>query len=202
MEIAGNTKQRLLDTAIELIWEQSYGAVSVDHICERAGAQKGSFYHFFQSKSELAVTAIEAHWQNRKQEMDRIFAADIPPLERLTHYCDSVYRRQKIKQAECGRVCGCAFTCLGLELSTQDEPVRHKSQQIIERLCQYLEAALRDAAQAGLIDRRDFKVMARELYRCIIGVLVEAKIENNLEVIRQLKPSIWRLIGVRPTGAR
>ena len=51
MEIAGNTKQRLLDTAIELIWEQSYGAVSVDHICERAGAQKGSFYHFFQSKS-------------------------------------------------------------------------------------------------------------------------------------------------------
>ena len=134
--------------------------------------------------------------------MDRIFAADIPPLERLTHYCDSVYRRQKIKQAECGRVCGCAFTCLGLELSTQDEQVRHKSQQIIERLCQYLEAALRDAAQAGLIDRRDFKVMARELYRCIIGVLVEAKIENNLEVIRQLKPSIWRLIGVRPTGAR
>ena len=89
-----------------------------------------------------------------------------------------------------------------MELSTQDEPVRHKSQQIIERLCQYLEAALRDAAQAGLIDRRDFKVMARELYRCIIGVLVEAKIENNLEVIRQLKPSIWRLIGVRPTGAR
>jgi TetR/AcrR family transcriptional repressor of nem operon len=202
METHGNTKQRLLDTAIQLIWEQSYGAVSVDQICEQAGAQKGSFYHFFRSKSELAVAAIEAHWQQRQPEMDRIFATQTPPLERLAHYCDSVYRRQKAKRAEFGQVCGCAFTCLGLELSTQDEPVRHKSQQIIERLCQYLETAVRDAARAGLIERQDFQVMGRELYRCIIGVLVEAKIENDLEVILQLKPSIWRLIGARQTVPR
>jgi len=201
METHGNTKQRLLETAIQLIWEQSYGSVSVDHICERAGAQKGSFYHFFPSKSELAVAAIEEHWQQRQSEMERIFAPAIPPLDRLARYCDSVYRRQKTKHAEFGRVCGCAFTCLGLELSTQDEAVRHKSQQIIERLCQFLESALRDAAQAGLIDRHDFPAMAHELYRCIIGVLVEAKIANDLEVVRQLKPSLWRLIGVR-AGAR
>ena len=202
METHCNTKQRLLDTAIQLIWEQSYGAVSVDHICERAGAQKGSFYHFFPSKSELAVAAIEAHWQQRQPEMDKIFASTTPPLERLAQYCDSVYQRQKAKRTEFGRVCGCAFTCLGLELSTQDEPVRRKSQQIIERLCQYLETAVRDAARAGLIQRHDFPVMARELYRCIIGVLVEAKIANDLEVVRQLKPSIWRVIGAGPTGAR
>lgn len=202
METHSNTKQRLLDTAIQLIWEQSYGAVSVDHICEQAGAQKGSFYHFFPSKSDLAVAAIEAHWQQREVEMERIFAPQTLPLERLSHYCDSVYRRQKAKQAEFGRVCGCAFTCLGLELSTQDESVRHKSQQIIERLCQYLETAIRDAARAGLIERQDFQVMAHELYRCIIGVLVEAKIANDLEVVRQLKPSIWRLIGVREAVSR
>ena len=202
MEPHGNTKQRLLDTAIQLIWEQSYGAVSVDHICERAGAQKGSFYHFFASKSELAVAAIEAHWQHRQPELDRIFAPATPPLERLAQYCDSVYRQQKAKQAEFGRVCGCAFTCLGLELSTQDEPVRHQSQLIITRLCQYLETALRDAARAGQIERHDFKVMARELYRCVIGVLVEAKIENDLEVIRQLKPSFWRLVGAHPGAPR
>ena len=134
--------------------------------------------------------------------MEKIFAPAIPPLDQLAQYCDAVYRRQKTKRKEFGRVCGCAFTCLGLELSTQDESVRHKSQQIIERLCRYLETALRDAARAGLIERKDFPVMARELYRCIIGVLVEAKIENDLEVIRQLKPSIWRLIGACQKGVR
>jgi len=35
-----DTRQRLLETAMDLIWEQSYGAVSVDVICERAGAKK------------------------------------------------------------------------------------------------------------------------------------------------------------------
>ena len=202
METHCNTKQRLLDTAIQLIWEQSYGSVSVDHICERARAQKGSFYHFFSSKSELAVAAIEEHWQQRQPEMEKIFAPEIPPLDRLAHYCDSVYRRQKAKQKEFGRVCGCAFTCLGLELSTQDEPVRHKSQEIIQRLCRYFETALRDAARAGQIERQDFQVMARELYRCIIGALVEVKIENNLEVIYQLKPAIWRVIGANQKGSR
>ena len=36
-----DTKQRLLDAAGRLIWEQSYGAVSVDEICDQAGANKG-----------------------------------------------------------------------------------------------------------------------------------------------------------------
>jgi len=195
MHTHGDTKQRLLDTASELIWEQSYGAVSVDHICARAGAQKGSFYHFFASKSALAVAALEALWQQRAPEMDRIFAPATPPLDRLSRYCDAVYARQQAKQADFGHVCGCPFTCLGLELSTQDEAVRRQSQAIIARLCRYLEAAVHDAARAGLIARRDCKTMAHELYRCIIGVLVEAKIANDLAVVRRLKPTVWRLIG-------
>ena len=33
-------KERLLDAAMDLIWENSYGATSVDAICDRAGAKK------------------------------------------------------------------------------------------------------------------------------------------------------------------
>ena len=59
-------KTRLMDAAMDLIWENSYGTTSVDAICERAGAKKGSFYYFFKSKSELAAAALEADW-NKKQ---------------------------------------------------------------------------------------------------------------------------------------
>ena len=44
-------KARLTEAAMDLIWHNSYGATSVDAICERAGAKKGSFYYFFKSKS-------------------------------------------------------------------------------------------------------------------------------------------------------
>ena len=68
-----DAKERLMNAAMDLIWENSYGSTSVDAICEKAGAKKGSFYHFFESKSELAVTALEADWQRKKARMDEIF---------------------------------------------------------------------------------------------------------------------------------
>ena len=191
-----DTKQKLLDTAMQLIWEQSYGAVSVDHICERAGAKKGSFYHFFPSKSDLAVAAIDDHWQKMRPDLDRIFSPQTPPLERLADYCSFVYERQKHQMREFGRVCGCVFTSLGSELSTQDEQIRKKSLQIMEWRCKYLAAAIRDAVHEGLVPEQDCDAKARDLYSCVIGVLLQAKIENNLEIIRHLKPTIFRLIGM------
>jgi len=195
MKRESGTKQRLLDTAIQLIWEQSYGAVSVDDICERAGARKGSFYHFFPSKSDLAVAALEAHWERLRPDLDRIFSPQTPPLERLSVYCDFVYERQKQKQQRFGRVCGCAFTSVGSELSTQDEKIRRKSQQILERRFRYFAAALRDAVRERMIPEQDCEAKSRDLYGCVMGVLLEAKIENDLEIVRRLKPTIFGLIG-------
>ena len=82
------------------------------------------------------------------------------------------------------------------ELSTQDEKIRQKSQQILDRRCRYFAAALRDAVREGLIPEQDCNNKARELFGCVMGVLLEAKIENNLEIILVLKPTIFHLIGV------
>lgn len=190
------TKQRLLDTAMQLIWEQSYGAVSVDHICERAGAKKGSFYHFFPSKSDLAVAAIDMHWQKLRPDLDRIFSSQTSPLERLAGYCDLIYEQQKQQMQKFGRVCGCPFISLGSELSTQDEEIRKKSVQIMEWRCKYFAAAIRDAVREKLIPEQDCDAKARDLYACLIGGLMQAKIENSLGSIRNLKSTIFRLIGV------
>src|SRR5271170_7885350 len=53
------TKDKLLQVGFDLIWDSSYGSVSVDDICKRAGINKGSFYHFFPSKADLVVQAYE-----------------------------------------------------------------------------------------------------------------------------------------------
>src|ERR1700761_8870517 len=68
-----DARQRLIDAANDLIWEYSYGAITIDAICERAAVKKGSFYYFFESKSDLAVTAIDAWWRGREQVIDKIF---------------------------------------------------------------------------------------------------------------------------------
>jgi TetR/AcrR family transcriptional repressor of nem operon len=93
MPRVSDMKERLLDAAMDLIWENSYGATSVDAICDRAGAKKGSFYYFFKSKSELAAAALEDCWNKKRAEMDSIFSPTVPPLERFDRYFDFVHDR-------------------------------------------------------------------------------------------------------------
>jgi len=134
-----------MNAAMDLIWENSYGGISVDAICEKAGAKKGSFYYFFESKSELAVAALEADWQHKKARMDEIFSASVAPLERLRAYFRHVYQGQTKRHGECGSVLGCPYCTLGAEVVTQDRAIGRQIQKILDRNSRYFESAIRDA---------------------------------------------------------
>src|SRR3954463_15119685 len=102
-----DAKERLMDAVVELLWTGSYGSTTIDHICEKAGVKKGSFYYFFKSKSDLAVTAIDIGWTAHKIELDAIFSPTVPPLERLRKQCEAGYKMQKELKQKCGFVLGC-----------------------------------------------------------------------------------------------
>jgi TetR/AcrR family transcriptional repressor of nem operon len=191
----GDTKEKLLQVAFDLIWNQSYGSVSVDQICERADVNKGSFYHFFPSKSDLAVAAYEEHWREKQPELDRIFSPQIPPLERLELWCQHVVERQKQKAKKYGHVCGCPYVSLGTELATQDEKIRAKVQQMVDRSIRYVESAIRDARHQELISVEDPAAAAGRIYAMVLGILLQAKIRNNLAALQDLEPAVMEMIG-------
>jgi TetR/AcrR family transcriptional repressor of nem operon len=191
-----DTKERLLRVAFDLIWQNSYGAVSVENICERAKVKKGSFYYFFPSKSDLAVAAYEEHWQQRRPDYDRIFSPLVPPLERLEDYCAKIYEGQKEGRLKTGRVLGCPFASVGCELSTQDEKIRQKAQEIFARFCLYIENALHDAHKEGLIETCDFVLKSQAIHSFTLGMLLQAKVKNDPEVLQNLAPTILQILGV------
>jgi TetR/AcrR family transcriptional repressor of nem operon len=83
------SKTRLLDAALHLIRAKGYAATAVDEICLQAGVTKGSFFHHFKSKDDLALAAV-ACWQ---EKTEGIFAAASyheakDPLDRLLGYLD------------------------------------------------------------------------------------------------------------------
>jgi len=190
-----DSKLRLLQTAHQLIWRQSYGSVGVDQICEQSCVKKGSFYHFFRSKSELTVAAYEFHWDQIRLVLDRIFSTQIPAMERLEAYFAHIRRNQTEHFEKNGRVLGCPFASLGSELSTQDEAIRLMAQQISARKCVYLESTLSDAIEAGELPKRDPKLLAQELHFYIVGLIQEAKISNDLAVLDRMESGAYRIIG-------
>jgi TetR/AcrR family transcriptional regulator, transcriptional repressor for nem operon len=194
-------KERLMDAAMDLIWENSYGATSVDAICERAGAKKGSFYYFFKSKSELAAAALEDCWTKKKAEMDSIFSPTVPPLERFDRYFDFVHDRLAEVQKTCGSILGCPFISVGSEVSTQDQIVRETIDRIMDRKLNYFVSAVRDAAAEGLIDAADPGAKARALFSCYQGMMAQARIQNDIELVRGFKEVAMEVLGVKRAPA-
>jgi TetR/AcrR family transcriptional regulator, transcriptional repressor for nem operon len=201
MPRVSDMKERLLDAAMDLIWENSYGATSVDAICDRAGAKKGSFYYFFKSKSELAAAALEDCWNKKRAEMDSIFSPTVPPLERFDRYFDFVHDRLADVQKKCGSILGCPFISVGSEVSTQDQIVRETIDRIMDRKVNYFVSAVRDAAAEGLIDAPDPVAKARALFSCYQGMMAQARIQNDIELLRGFKEVAMEVLGVKRASA-
>jgi TetR/AcrR family transcriptional regulator, transcriptional repressor for nem operon len=84
-----NSKTKLLEAALLSIRTSGYAATTIDDVCAAAGLTKGSFFHHFKSKEDLALAAA-AHFSAMA---DALFAnapyrALPDPLERLLGYVD------------------------------------------------------------------------------------------------------------------
>lgn len=196
-------KERLTDAAIELMWENSYGSTSVDAICERAGAKKGSFYYFFKSKSELTAAAFKAEWAKKRAHMNEVFSPTVPPLERLERYFDCIYESLADRQQQCGSILGCPMLSIGTEISTQDALVRETIDEILDHKMHFFVSAIRDAHAQGLANAPDAEAKAKTLMACYHGVLIQARIQNELEPVREFKHTAMDILGVKePAVAR
>jgi TetR/AcrR family transcriptional repressor of nem operon len=58
-QTSSETRGKLLDAARDVIRTKGYAGSTVDDICAAARVTKGSFFHYFDSKEELGVAAIE-----------------------------------------------------------------------------------------------------------------------------------------------
>jgi TetR/AcrR family transcriptional repressor of nem operon len=192
-----DAKQRLMEAARTLIWENSYGSTSVDAICLKADVRKGSFYHFFESKSTLAAEAIESDWQDKRARLDEMFSPQVAPLDRLCHYVEYVFDRQAAVHAQCGCVLGCPILSLGCEVSTQDPVIRGKIREILGRQLRYFETAIRDAHSEGAIVAPNARAKARSIYALIQGALTQARILDDLDILKDAQQGVFDLLGIR-----
>jgi TetR/AcrR family transcriptional repressor of nem operon len=197
-----DTKQILIDTASDLIWKNSYGAVSVDDICKAANVKKGSFYHFFPSKVDLAIAALEEFYQSKKEAYDRIFSPQTPPVARFEQMADFVVKLQEEAAAKHGRVCGCPHASLGSEMAGQEEAIRQKLDDITKRSEKYYESAIRDLiAEGSLPADTDVKTKAQEIFTYLLGQLMFARIQNDINVLKlNFKSGLLKTLGVAGKG--
>jgi TetR/AcrR family transcriptional repressor of nem operon len=83
------SKTKLLDAALHVIRSKGYSATTVDDICKHGGVTKGSFFHHFRTKDELALDAV-THWRAMTEALfaSASYHQAKDPLERVLGYVD------------------------------------------------------------------------------------------------------------------
>ena len=193
-----NARERLIETAGELWHRRSYADVGVGEICAEAGVQKGSFYHFFPSKRDLALAVIDERWEHREgAEIAELMRFELPPLERLRVFLDRGLQQQFDLKATIG-ACGCSFGNLAVELSGIDPVLRERLERLFSDWAGLIRIALDDAVAAGDIPPIDTAQGARALLAYIEGLSVMVRAADDPAPVADLVPLALRLVGADP----
>lgn len=85
-----SARDRLLEAADELFYNEGINNVGIDRVIERAGVAKASLYAHFASKDELVRAYLEFRHQARKAKVDQRLARHRSPRERLLSLFDGI----------------------------------------------------------------------------------------------------------------
>lgn len=189
-----------MDAAICLLWGESFGSVTVDDICRRADVRKGSFYYFFESKSDLAVKALDRMWRDYRPQLEEMFAPNIPPIERIRNYCQNTYATQADMLEDHGRVLGCVLCSLGSEIGNRDDAIRDKVRELLDDVRGFWLQTISDGQQEGAIPPGDVAAKVRCVMAFYEGLVAQARLQNDLSRIVDLADQVCAHLNVRPVA--
>src|SRR4051812_41159222 len=88
--MAVGAREKLIHSTQALMLSKGYSATGVDDICRDSGVSKGSFYHQFSSKEELAVAALGEFYEASLQNLLSIDLHRVAPEQRLLALLDAI----------------------------------------------------------------------------------------------------------------
>jgi AcrR family transcriptional regulator len=167
---ARNTRDRLIDRAIDLFYTHGFNAVGLDRIIEEVGVTKTTFYKHFESNDDLMVQAVRKRdaWEMEalKRAVQRVSGID--PRAQLLGVFDVLHEWFNAPDFK-----GCIFINTASEFPNPNDPI-HQAAADHKRKSR---TWFRDLArQAGAQDAETFA----DLYTILVeGTLVLRQVHDR-----------------------
>jgi AcrR family transcriptional regulator len=159
------TRERILESAVDLFGVRGVGAVSLDEIARDVGVRKQTVLYWFASKDDLVDAVLAEAAAQLVFAIDAaVRSASDDPLDRLDAVIGAVFRHAVRRPALLGLV---------REVSRLDveraERLRSHLQPLVDRGVSYLESEM----EAGRLRQGDPRLLAALAYATITGIATE-----------------------------
>jgi TetR/AcrR family transcriptional repressor of nem operon len=175
------TRERILAEARKLIHRQGLRATSISDLLEAADVRRGTLYHYFSGKHEVAMAMLQEAAEEFMSFLDQSLEGPTP-RERLYGFFDAAYEIN----SRGGFVGGCLFGNLALEASDTDPELQSAVTEVFDRWCGRLEPVIEAGQQCGQFrDDLPADVLARHVVMVIEGGLMQARLRKEGQVFSQ-----------------
>jgi AcrR family transcriptional regulator len=184
-----SARERLLDAADELFYEEGIHIVGIDRVIEKAGVAKASLYSTFGSKDELVRAYLNRKYDQRRTRITEWLTRYSSPRERLLGVFDAL--GDSIAQPGYH---GCAFANASAE-SGPGSVAEQVTQEYRAWTRGLFTELARDAGAA------DCATLAAQLHLLYDGVNWAARIDHDLDAARRARAAAAILLEAQLDGA-
>jgi TetR/AcrR family transcriptional regulator, transcriptional repressor for nem operon len=182
------TRDRLVDAGRHLFWEKGYAATGLAEVLSMAGANSGSFYHFFESKDALLRAVLELYLVSLDPVIIQpAWEATSDPIERLFALLDGY--RERLQDTDCRY--GCPLGRLAFEIDPDNTPAHELIARNFTGWKKAVEGCVR---AAGLPQPADVAALVLTVME---GGVMQARSYRSLEpfdaCVRQLRLHLTHL---------
>ena len=183
------TRQKLIDATFDEVYSHGYQGAALADILKKAGVHKGSMYHFFSSKKEMALAAIEEKVAEKNlAKYGTILELQSGFLESLAQSLSNTAVRDFKR--------GCPIANIVQEMSNLDEDFDHMMKSIYRKFQDYIKRILDKAIAAKEMKECDTAKLALFITSTVEGAILAAKAsgeakdyEDTIEVMLEY---IWQ----------
>jgi TetR/AcrR family transcriptional repressor of nem operon len=177
-----HNKDDIVQTGLEIIFSRGFNGTGIETILKQANVPKGSFYNFFSSKEEFGLAVIDLFLSEMTALLKPISEdLSLPPLERIRRTFELLIAR--FEENNCSK--GCLLANLGLEMSDQCEPFRHRLEDALQRWIDSVAEMLKEARETGAVHIEvEPSILAESMVASFEGALLRAKVKKSVEPLK------------------
>lgn len=189
-------REMVLAKGAQVMTRRGYHGTGVLEIVQAAGIPKGSFYHYFASKEDFALQALEHLYTPRLERYQAALSRSaLSPRERiLGYYAELVahFARQENPEYHC------FIGSLSFEMAELSQPIGRQVESILQRSVALLAGCLEQArAQAEIPTDTDCQALAEFIGNAWEGALLRMKVGRSVGPLKIFLTQLERLLTVR-----